>query len=230
MYCTTFLSIRQYSKNTYELFWCYTFLVIESQNIITELGTLSYVGIWIASLLSNIVIPVPEEIILLGLGYLAGTGHVNFFILLPIVISGLLVSDIVMYALARKGSRFVTWLYTKFFSKRLENKNSDWYDSHITKIIFFSRFLIQLRFVGPFIAGQRKTSPRTFITYDLAALLIYTPLYILLGLFFHSRVKAIVGNVGIVRNIVLVVAGVLIAYGLLRYIYRTLFVEKKPLV
>ena len=201
----------------------------ESQSIITELGALSYVGIWFASLLSNVVIPVPEEIVLLAFGYLAGTGHINFFILLPIVISGLLVSDIIMYTLAKKGSRFITWLYTKFFSKRLAAKNDAWYDTHITKIIFFSRFLIQLRFVGPFIAGQKKIPLKTFVTYDLAALLIYTPLYILLGLFFHSRVKAIVDNVGVARNIILVVVGLLIAFGLFKYMYRVLFTEKKSL-
>ncbi len=200
--------------------------MIESQNIITELGALSYVGIWVVALLSNIVIPVPEEIVLLALGYLAGTGSANILILIPLVISGLLVSDIVMYLLARKGSRFVTWLYTKFFSKRLTNKNDQWFSDHMDKIIFFSRFLIQLRFVGPFIAGQKKVEPKRFIKYDFAALIIYAPLYMLLGLFFHSRVKAIVGNVGVVRNIVLVIVGFIVAFMLFRYIYSVLFKDK----
>ena len=201
--------------------------MIESQNIITELGALSYVGIWFASFLSNIVIPVPEEVTLLAFGYLAGTGHANFFILLPIVISGLLASDIIMYTLAKKGSRFVTWLYEKFFSRRLSTKDDAWYGTHVNKIVFFSRFLIQLRFVGPFVAGQQKVSLKQFVTYDLAALLIYVPLYILLGRFFQSRVEAIVGNVGVVRNIALVLMGLLVSYGLFRYIHGILFKEKK---
>jgi hypothetical protein len=53
--------------------------VIESQSIITELGALSYVGIWITALLSNIVIPIPEEVVLLGFGYLAGTTYRLFY-------------------------------------------------------------------------------------------------------------------------------------------------------
>jgi membrane protein DedA with SNARE-associated domain len=198
--------------------------VIESQSIITELGALSYVGIWITALLSNIVIPIPEEVVLLGFGYLAGTGHIDFFILLPLVISGLFVSDIGMYLLAKKGSRIVTWFYEKFFSKHLPQKNDQWFADHMNKIIFFSRFLIQLRFIGPFLAGQKKVPFKRFALYDLAAIIIYVPLYTLLGLFFHSRVQAIIDNIGVVRNIALVVIGLFLVFGLSRrYIRRVLF-------
>lgn len=196
--------------------------MIESQNIIAELGALSYVGIWFVSILSNIVIPVPEEITLLALGYLAGTGQVNVMLLLPIVISGLLLSDFIMYSLAKKGSRFVTWLYAKFFSKKLKHKNQEWFDTHVSKIVFFSRFLIQLRFIGPFVAGQKKMPTKDFLKYDLSALVIYVPLYVLLGLFFHSRVKAIIENVGVVRNTVLVIAGLLVTYFLFKTILKFL--------
>lgn len=197
-------------------------VVIESQNIIAELGAMSYIGIWFVSLLSNIVIPVPEEIVLLALGYIAGTGQVSIIILLPLIISGLLLSDIIMYLLSKKGSRFVTWLYNKFFSKKLEHKSQGWFDTHINKIVFFSRFLIQLRFIGPFVAGQKKMPIKNFIKYDMAALVIYVPLYVLLGLFFHNRVKSIVENVGVVRNIVLVFFGVLAAYIIFKATFRYL--------
>jgi membrane protein DedA with SNARE-associated domain len=198
--------------------------VIGGENIINELGTLSYVGIWFTALLSNIVIPVPEEIVLLGLGYLAGTGHINFFVLMPIVMSGLLVSDIGMYLLARKGSRLVTWFYDKFFSKRFMQKNDQWFTDHMNKIIFFSRFLVQLRFIGPFLAGQKKIPFKRFVLYDLAAIIIYVPIYTLLGLFFHSRVQAIIDNVGVVRNIILIAIGLFIVFGFSKkYIRRFIF-------
>ncbi len=206
------------------MYKCYNKLVIESTTLITELGALSYIGIWFTALLSNVVIPVPEEIVLLAFGYLAGTGHINFFILMPIVMSGLLVSDIGMYLLARKGSHLVTWFYNKFFSKRFMEKSDQWFTDHMNKIIFFSRFLVQLRFIGPFLAGQKKVPFRRFVAYDLAAIIIYVPLYTLLGLFFHSRVQAIIDNVGVVRNILLVIIGLFIVFGLSRkYIRKLLF-------
>lgn len=199
---------------------------MESQTLITELGTLSYVGIWITALLSNIVIPVPEELVLLGFGYLAGTGQVELLLLIPVVISGLLVSDILMYFLARRGSRLLTWFYNKLFSKQFPQKNDQWFIDHMGKIIFFSRFLIQLRFIGPFLAGQKKVPFRRFVTYDLAAILIYVPLYIILGLFFHNRIQAIFDNVAVVRNVILVLAGFFIVFGFSRkYIRKFIFGE-----
>ncbi len=201
--------------------------MIESQTIITELGALSYIGIWVVSFLSNIVIPVPEEVILLALGYLAGTGQISLIIVLPIIISGLLLSDCILFILSKKGSRIVTWLYTKFFSKRFKQKDQMWIDTHIGKIIFFSRFLIQLRFIGPFLAGQKKLSLKTFIKYNLSALVIYVPLYVLLGDFFHSRVKSIVERVGVAKNIAFVFVSLLLAYALFLSIYRLLFKAKE---
>jgi membrane protein DedA with SNARE-associated domain len=200
--------------------------MIAETTFIQQLGTLSYVGIWFVSLLSNVIIPFPEEITLLALGYLSGTGHVNILILLPIVISALILSDIIMYSLSKRGSKFITWLYQKFFSKKLISKNDAWFDVHTKKIIFFSRFLMQLRFLGPFLAGQRKTPFKTFIKYDLSALLIYVPLYLFLGLFFHRRVKAIIENANIFRNVILGVLGLFVVYFIFKIIYKKLFYQK----
>lgn len=200
--------------------------MIEDGNIITELGALSYAGIWIVGLLSNMIIPVPEEVVLLALGYLAGTGSINIAIVIPLIISGLLLSDVIVYSLAKKGSSFITWIYTKFFSKYLKYKNQDWFDAHMGKIIFFSRFMIQLRFIGPFLAGQKKLPLRTFVKYDLLALVIYVPLYLFLGLFFHSRIKSIIDNVGVIKNSILIIFGILIIFTLFKSIYRYIFGPK----
>ena len=106
-------------------------------------------------------------------------------------------------------------------------KNDQWFTDHMNKIIFFSRFLVQLRFIGPFLAGQKKIPFKRFVTYDLAAIIVYVPLYTLLGLFFHSRVQAIIDNVGVVRNIALVAIGLFVVFVLSRkYIRKFLFGER----
>lgn len=196
-----------------------------TENIIGQLNALSYGGIWVVSLLSNMIIPVPEEITLLGLGYLAGTGKIDIFILIPLVLSGLLISDTIVYMLSRKGSRFTKRIYEKFFAKTIQGHSQSWFDANIKKIIFFSRFLIQLRFIGPFLAGQKKIPIKQFITYDFLALVIYVPVYILLGKYFHTRVQSIINDINVIRNIVLLVAGVFVSYALFLFIKRLLFSE-----
>lgn len=197
----------------------YCTYMADTQGLINELGTLSYVGIWGVSLLSNVVIPIPEEGVLLALGYLSGTGRVNGLILIPIVISALLTSDMIMYYLSKKGNKLISLFYNKLFASRLANKQ-DWMRAHIKKVIFFSRFLVQLRFIGPFMAGQMNVPPKTFILYDFLALLVYVPLFIFLGWFFHTKINLIIDGIGTVRNVILIVAGLLIALSFSRFVYR----------
>lgn len=196
----------------------------ETQELIQQLGGLSYLGIWFVSLLSNVVIPIPEEGVILALGYLAGTGSINGFILVPIILSGVLASDIIMYTLSKKGNRAVAVFYEKFFAKRIAKRGTDWLGAHIEKVIFFSRFLVQLRFIGPFLAGQdARVSLRKFVTYDLLALIIYVPLYVFLGWYFHQRVRLIIEDISVVRNLIIIAVLALIAFGIFKFIYKLLF-------
>ena len=43
-------------------------MITGPEEAIKQLGALSYGGIWVVSFLANIVIPIPEEIILFDLG------------------------------------------------------------------------------------------------------------------------------------------------------------------
>ncbi len=194
----------------------------ETQVLLGHLGTLSYVGIFVVAMLSNVVIPVPEEVVLLAFGYLAGTGKLNVFILVPLIMAGLLVSDIAMYVLARRGNRIITFFYNKFFAKRLKTKQA-WIETHIYKVIFFSRFLMQLRFLGPFMAGHLKVPFKKFLMYELAAIVIYVPLLVWLGAYFRNRVEDIVSGVGKAHNLILIAMGIILLISLLQFLNRWLF-------
>ncbi|MCC7436728.1 VTT domain-containing protein [Candidatus Nomurabacteria bacterium] len=194
-----------------------------TEQIINQLGALSYGGIWVVSFFSNIVIPVPEELILLALGYLSGTGSINGVLVMPIVISALLVNDIILYKLSKRGSKITNYLYKTFFEKRLAKRDDKWLEMNIGSIIFFSRFLVQLRFIGPFLAGSRNIPIRKFVIYDLLALLVYVPIFIGLGWYFHNRLSLVVDNVNVVKNIILMTVGVVLIYSPIRFVYKLIF-------
>ena len=195
----------------------------ETQQLVHHLGTLSYIGIFGVSLLANVVIPIPEEIILLALGFLAGSGKVDPFIIIAVIIAGLFTSDILMFELSRRGNKLITLFYERFFAARLADKR-EWIENHIEKVIFASRFLVQLRFLGPFMAGQtQKVSRRTFITYDMAALVVYVPILIWAGDYFQDRIEFIADGVGRVRNLILIVIGVLVLISISKLIRDIIF-------
>lgn len=196
----------------------------ETQLIIEQLGSLSYIGIFVTAFLANVAIPVPEEIVIIAFGYLLVAGKLNVFILVPIVVLGLLLSDIAMYWLSRKGSRLVQGFYKRFFGSWLGN-HEEWLEKHIKKVIVISRFLVQLRFLGPFLAGQAKTPFKTFVLYDLLAIIVYVCLYVSVGWYFKDRIDLIASGVDIARNIILLLLVAGIAFGITKSI-RSFFFNK----
>ncbi|MEI8223955.1 MAG: VTT domain-containing protein [bacterium] len=198
------------------------------QEIIRHISTLSYVGIFGISFIANVLVPVPEEVVILAMGYVAGTGVINFWITLGVVIVGSLLSDMGMFWLSRHDNKWVKGFYTKIFS-RVFPVDHEFLVQHSSKVIFLARFLVQLRFLGPFIAGQVKVSWKKFIAYDLAALLIYMPALMWAGHYFAKRIDSVFDGVNQVKNIVIVIAGIMILWSFTKMV-RDYFLKvvKKP--
>lgn len=187
------------------------------QEIIRHISTLSYVGIFAISVAANILVPVPEEVVVLAIGYVAGTGAINFWITLGVVILGSLLSDMGMFWLSRHDNKWVKGFYTKIFS-RVFPVDHEFLVQHSSKVIFLARFLVQLRFLGLFIAGQVRVSWKKFIAYDLAALLIYVPLLMWAGHYFAKRIDSVFSGVNQAKNIIIVIAGIMILWSFTKMI------------
>jgi membrane protein DedA with SNARE-associated domain len=199
--------------------------VSETQTILTHLSTISYGGVFVLALLANIVVPVHEEVALLAIGYATRATGMLLVLVIPIVMSGLLISDLVLYSLSRSGNRLVKGFYNRVFKKRLEERTA-WIEHNVKKVIFFSRFLVQLRFLGPFFAGQTKVSLKTFIMYELAALIIYVPIVVGAGVLFHRSIANIIGGINVVRNVILIALAVLILISVYESIKRSIGLRK----
>ncbi len=191
----------------------------EAGFIIKSISGLTYGGIFILALISNIIIPVPEELVLLGMGYLTGVGFFQYPLVLSIFILGMLTSDYILYSLAKSGSKLTAGLF-----KRLERKgflkNKEYLGKHINKLIFFSRFLIYLRFIGPVVAGYLNVPRKKFLMYDFLALVIYVNIFLGLGNYFHKQISIIMDGVAKFKNYALVFLVVIISILLLRYIQK----------
>ena len=107
-----------------------------SASLIAQIQALSYTGIFLVSTIANVVVPVPEEIVLVIFGYISRGEAFNLAILLPIIISGILIGDCVMYYLARRSNRLVTSFYNHSFAHIIEPKGDEWIMHHMKKIIF----------------------------------------------------------------------------------------------
>lgn len=191
----------------------------EANMIVDSVGGLSYGGILVLAFLSNVFIPVPEELILVVMGYLSGNGQFMYPLVMTLFILGLMISDYMLYSLAFRGSRLV-----KRFIKKLEKrglmKNEAHTRRHIQKIIFFSRFLVYLRFIGPIMSGYLRVKRKTFLSINFLALVIYVNIFLGLGHHFHKQIETITAGVARFKNYLLVGLLIIGTIVILRYLQK----------
>ena len=207
----------------------------ETDLIVQSMGGLSYGGVFILALMSNIIIPIPEELVLLGMGYLTSIGIFKYHLVVVIFILGMLVSDYILYSLAKRGSKL-----TQKLQERLERrgilKNKEYLEKHINKIIFFSRFLVYLRFIGPVVSGILGIDRKKFLKYDFLALIIYVNIFLGLGNYFHKQISFVTAGVARFKNYFLIIVAVAVSIFILRYIQKnflkwiTMFSEYIPTI
>lgn len=193
------------------------------QTALHTVSELSYFGVFGLSLIASVFVPVPEEIFLLALGYLTASGFFHPVLVTAIVIVGFAISDSGLYFFARRGNKWLLRSRNKIMA-RLGITDGALMQRHANKVIFFSRFLVQFRFLGPVLAGSYKVPFKRFFAVNMVALVVYVPLIILLGDYFHSRIERVIEGIGVARNIVFVGLALIVAILLFR-LMRALFIK-----
>jgi len=196
----------------------------EPEMILQTLQGVSYGGIFVLALMANMIIPIPEEIVLLVLGYVVSVSALKFWMVLVIVYVGLSISDMVLFTIARKGGKIIGGL-----QKRMQRfsvlQDSVFIEKHIKKIIFISRFVVQFRFIGPVLAGTSSISRKTFFVWNSLALLMYVPTVISLGVYFQNNIEKLIHGAGVFRNYVFFIVVIILVIFVVRMIKKS-FIQK----
>ena len=190
------------------------------QFFINYLEQFSYIGIFVLIALSGYIVPIPEEILLLIVGYVAGIGFNNVYISLLVSILGVLAGDNLLFWLSKyKGSRLIDHLKHKVKKSEII-KYRYLMKKHIGKTIFILRFIVGLRFFSPFMAGSMKIKWKTFQFYNLLAVLIYAPIMVFLGYHFHHKLVLVITQVEIIRHIIFFLFLAIVGYLISAFVRR----------
>lgn len=154
--------------------------------------------------LGTLGLPIPEEIILLVAGYLAGTGAVNIWLIMPYTSVLVVVADNGIYFAARKlGRGFIKkWGRFIFIPEERLRKIEVYVERHGNKTVFFSRFLIGFRSTGIIIAGITKMPWNSFLLYDSLSVIVYLPIVVGLGYYFHYQLNMLLQRFVLIKHIV----------------------------
>jgi membrane protein DedA with SNARE-associated domain len=174
-----------------------------------------YWAVFIGIALENTGVPLPGETVTIVAGFLAGSGELNYWIILASAICGAVVGDNFGYWIGKVGGWQFVLKVGKFFrieEKKLEDVKNQ-FGNNAAKAVFFGRFITLLRiFAGPMAGIVEMPYPQFFLcNFGGAALWATTTVtaaYFLGKLVPLEEVIYLMGKIGIV--IVLIVAAIFI--------------------
>ena len=171
---------------------------------LASLQEITYFGIFVLFLFSSLV-PVPEEAVLLFVGYGAAIGWAAVLPASLMAFLGMLAGDIMLFYISSHGSKYID----KVLAKANQSKILKYrlvIEENSKRAVFVSRFMSGLRFYAIILAGTFGVKLKTFALYDFLALLIYTPILIFLGYHFHGQFTALITKADEVRNVITIVS------------------------
>jgi membrane protein DedA with SNARE-associated domain len=182
------------------------------------LNQLSYTGVFLLSFFGGYIIPVPEEVILLAIGYLGHRGAFNVFLAAPLSFSAIFASDCVLYMLASANSSRIQKLKTAIEGRKGKFISQE----HAGRTIFLLRFVAGLRFLGPLFAGINKVKWQVFALFDLVALAVYLPIVVFFGFYFNNSFLVLVSLIDAVRQTFFTIALLLLAIFISQMLHKHL--------
>lgn len=182
------------------------------------IGGLSYLGLFLIIAGAGYVIPVPEEIVILVIGYFISMGVFNPIYTAIVAFVALVFADNVLFRFSSMDHKYIRKSREYVLRLPFIKKHISGMEKHIYATIFLSRFLPYLRFASPIIAGTLRVKWSTFLFYDVLAMVLYVPIFLGIGYLFHSNLDLIIYKVEAFRHYVFVgvalIAGFFIMIGI----------------
>lgn len=174
-------------------------------------------------------VPLPAVPALLAVGALAAKGRISLLLVLGVIAAVALPVDLVWYELGRRrGARVLSSLCRLSLEpdvcvRRTENL----FIRYGARAILAAKFLPGLTTVMPPLAGIFGVPRLRFVLYELAGVFVWAGLWTGLGYLFSDAIEELARRAAhLGRALGFVVGGALVAYVLLKYLRRWLFLRR----
>jgi membrane protein DedA with SNARE-associated domain len=166
--------------------------MLQSLNPLAMTGWLSrwgYLGIVLCFFIGNLGIPVPEELVLLAAGFLAGRHVLELGTLYVVAIMSAVAGDSCGFVVGRTGGQSLFgWLSRK--SKLLRKRYTylqTFFQMHGSKAVLLARFIMGVRCMAGPIAGAAGMSFWSFLGWNLLGASVWCSVVITIGYFVGNQ-------------------------------------------
>ena len=190
-----------------------------AQQLVDLIFDWGYLGIFIMMAIESSFIPFPSEIVLIPAGYLASKGEMSVSYIMMSAILGSLVGAFVNYYLAFTLGRKFLLRYGRYFfiSPEALEKMERYFKKHGHISTFTGRLIPGIRQLISIPAGLAKMNLFEFTVFTTLGAGIWALILILLGYYIGEN-EALIKEY--LKEITILVVGVLIMIGLLYYRYQ----------
>ncbi len=164
-------------------------------------GHISYLGLFGILILTGLGLPIPEDIILIGSGWLVYNDAIVLYPTIAVTLSGVLAGDVLVYVLGRHfGHRIVNHpRLARIFSTSRLAKARQFFDRWGSSTIFVARFMMGIRAGVYLTAGILKMSFGRFFLMDFLASVLSVPLLVCLGFWGGRQIDAVSKDVARIK-------------------------------
>jgi membrane protein DedA with SNARE-associated domain len=151
-------------------------------------GYQAYFGLF---LLTPVGSPITEDILLLAGGFLVGEGVFDLRVVVPLVLVGMVVSDLTLYGFGRYLRTHHTrrqGLLSRLVRPARIRVASRWFGRYGDAAIFVARLLPGTRFICFVGAGMSGVPPWRFLIYNVAGTLVWAPLLLFVGFWLRDQI------------------------------------------
>ena len=189
-------------------------------------STITYITIFLAMFLENIIPPIPSEIIMPLGGFLVYQQKLNFYILVLSGLFGTLVGSLPWYYLGRLVNEKRISIFLDKRGKYLGITSNDlvkskrWFDNYGVSLVFWGRIIPGIRTLISFPAGMELMPLKIFLIWTTLGSLIWVVLLTYAGFVFGENYLVIETYLNQIKYIVKPFLIIIFLYFLVKFFIR----------
>ncbi|WP_413997638.1 DedA family protein [Flavobacterium sp. W1B] len=172
-------------------------------NEINSYHQISYLGVFLWFVFLDQLTPIPEEVTLLTIGYIAERHLINPYYAGFLAFLGLTIIDNIFYWLAFSGNKIINRLKNAV-SEKLQIKYSKKLEQNPVRTLLILSFIPKIRFFSPIFAGLFRVKWSLFFLVNGLGTIVFVIVYIAVGMLFHHSLEYLLKELEIIRHSIFV--------------------------